>query len=263
MRYCGAQGVHRAYTARTHAVHREVNGWKFAGFWLIAITALMLTLLPAQSAVFAPPAGCDLTMTVQNRGCRVTQYYICDADPAGDQRSTTFDEEGPVSMTRIDAETRWMETRDLTNGIIDKLVPLAADHASFATLIETGRDNFDFWTLDDRGQRLRNIGEDVLTGETQVIDGVELELTEFRLRIFGSGGEQLFDARGQQFISREHGRFYGGIETWADWTGEVSDVDNSPVSFAMPGDPGFGSTTPLYDCSMQMVQAASRPVNDG
>lgn len=224
---------------------------------LVARGLLLAVLLPglAGAAGFTPPEGCRLTLTVQNRSCTVSQHFVCEADPAGDQHVTNFGSDGPSFHSHIDAETRWLELTDLRSGLRDVLAPEAADHASFSTLLREGRDDFDFWTVSSDGERLRHIGRDVLTGEAVEIDGQTLELTNFDLRTFSSEGELLIAASGQQFVSRAHGRFYGGIERSEDWTGTVTESNDSPISFAGPGDPGFGATTPLFGCEMQMVRA--------
>ena len=215
----------------------------------------MLTLpaLPAAAANFTPPSGCKLEITVQNRGCSVSQHYRCGSDAPGDQRVTYFTPEGPTFQSRIDRETRWMESTDLRSGLTDVLEEEAQDHASFSTLLETGRDDFDFWTRSNDGERLRHVGHDELTGETVQIDGVTLELTRFELTTYGESGQVLIRRHGQQFISRAQGRFYGGVETSEDWTGAVRQTNDSPVTFSFPGQPGFGSTKPEYDCDLQMV----------
>ncbi|WP_176804852.1 hypothetical protein [Paracoccus isoporae] len=218
-----------------------------------------LTLSPAQAQQFGPPDGCALEMTVQLRGCVVAQHYRCEADAPGDQHVTYYNREGASYHSVIDAETRWLESNDLRTGLSDVLIEESADHASLTTLLRTGRDDFDFWTLSNTGERLRNIGEDRLTGETAVIDGVRLELTEFELRTFSEDGQLLIDSAGQQFVSRDHGRFYGGLKRSEDWTGAVQETNDTPVAFATPGEAGFGSTEPLYDCDMQMVRSGPGP----
>lgn len=217
--------------------------------------ALALTgALPALAATpYTPPAGCELKMTIQNRGCTVSQHYICSADAPGDQHVSYFTNEGEVYTSRIDAETRWMESTNLVSGLTDVLEPNAKDHASFRKLLKRGEDDFDFWTRSSNGERLHHIGKDVLTGETVTIDHVPLEVTEFTLTTYAENGDVLIERRGQQFISREHGRFYGGVEHSRDWTGAVQDSNESPVTFAFPGEPGFGAMKPEYDCEMQMV----------
>ncbi|NHF73110.1 hypothetical protein G7044_08200 [Paracoccus sp. 12-3] len=213
----------------------------------------MLTFSQARAANFVPPSGCALKITVQNRGCTVGQHYVCTADAPGDQHVIYFDKEGPSYHSKIDAETRWLESSDLTTGLTDRLMAQAADPASFSTLLRTGRDDFDFWTESNNGEQLRHIGEDRLTGETVEIDGVKLELTQFQLKTFGADGQLLIESTGQQFINRDHGRFYGGVEHSEDWSGEIRNDDDSPVTFAFPGDAGFGATEPLFDCEMMMA----------
>lgn len=262
MTHRAATGVHSAYTECTQPVHRMVAPLAYAAgsgpdglIGLLAFAAVTLTFSPAFGQSFTAPEGCALDMTVQLRGCVVAQHYACEADTPGDQHVTYYDREGASYHSVIDAETRWLESNDMRTGLSDVLVEDSADHASFATLLRAGRDDFDFWTLSNSGERLRNIGEDRLTGETAVIDGVEMELTEFELQVFSEDGRLLIDSDGQQFVSRDHGRFYGGIKRSADWTGAVQETNDTPVAFAFSGEAGFGSTEPLYDCDMQMVRA--------
>ncbi|WP_303362090.1 hypothetical protein [Paracoccus sp. (in: a-proteobacteria)] len=218
----------------------------------------MLTFLPAlpghAAGQFTPPAGCRLEVTVQNRGCTVSQHFRCDADPEGYQRSAIFSQDGLTYLSVIDAETRWIESASPTVGMTDTLEDEAEAHASLSRLIETGRDDFDFWTVSNSGERLHHQGWDELTGETVIIDGVELEQTRFQLTTRFENGETMLTRSGQQFISRVMGRFYGGVETSTDWTGATVNSNDSPVTFAFPGKPGFGSITPQYDCDMLMTQ---------
>lgn len=207
------------------------------------------------AGLFAPPAGCTLEITIQNRSCTVSQHYRCQSDEPGDQRVMIFTPDGPAFESRIDRETRWMQSRNLLTGLADTLVPDADDHASFSTLLETGRDDFDFWTVSNTGERLHHVGHDLLTGEKVTINGVELEVTQFDLKTYNSTGDQLIHRQGSQFISRAHGRFYGGQERSTDWTGAAVEDNDSPVRFSFPGQPGFGDTTPQYDCDMQLVRA--------
>lgn len=235
--------------------------------------ALGLALLPLAAASatpgFVPPDGCRLDFTVQERSCTAVQHYRCDSDPPGDRRAAYFGEGGVLRyLSRIDRETRWVWSEDPQSGIADMLVDEARDHGSLTTLLATGRDDFDFWTLSNTGERLHHVGHDELTGETQVIDGVELEVTRFELTTSSDTGEVLIRRHGQQFVSRAQRRFYGGVEEGADWTGEVRQSDDTPVLFAFPGEAGFGSVEPQFGCGMLMtgigdgpgpVPAAARP----
>ncbi|WP_405403265.1 hypothetical protein [Paracoccus sp. Ld10] len=214
----------------------------------------MLAAGQAGAANFTPPAGCTLNVTVQNRNCTVSQYYTCSADPDGYQHSAHFGREGLYHLSTIDAETRWIESQSMGSGLIDRLVEEAEDHASFSELLSTGRDDFDFWTETDDGQRLHHQGADTLTGETVTIDGQTLERTQFRLTTRDAGGEVLITREGNQHVSRDFKRFYGGVETSSDWTGAETQTDDSPVLFTFPGEAGFGSTTPQFDCDQLLTQ---------
>lgn len=237
----------RASRPRTGHVPRAL-----AAAWVTA-TLLAMPPLPAGAANFTPPQGCKLEITVQNRSCTVSQHYRCSSDAPGDQWVTYFTREGATYQSRIDRETRWMESTDLRSGLTDLLQEGAKDNASFSALLKNGRDDFDFWTKANDGERLHHVGHDELTGEKVQIDGVALEVTRFQLTTFNEQGDELIRRQGQQFISRAQGRFYGGIESSDDWTGATEKTNDSPVTFAFPGQPGFGSTVPEYDCDLQMV----------
>ena len=55
-------------------------------------------------------------------------------------------------------------------------------------------------------------------------------------------------------ISRQMGRFFGGIETQSDWTGQRQETNDSPVTFAFPGEEGFGEAEPKFDCDQLLTQ---------
>ena len=57
-----------------------------------------------------------------------------------------------------------------------------------------------------------------------------------------------------KLVSRDFNRFFGGVETSSDWTGARTQTDDSPVLFIFPGEAGFGSTTPQFDCDQLMTQ---------
>lgn len=220
---------------------------------LAMTAALAASALPAQAANFTPPQGCKLEITVQNRSCTVSQHYRCSSDAPGDQWVVYFTREGASYQSRIDRETRWMESTDLRSGLTDLLQDGGKDDASFSTLLRTGRDDFDFWTEASNGELLHHVGHDELTGDKVEIDGVALDVTRFQLTTYNEQGDELIRRQGQQFISRAQGRFYGGVESSEDWTGAKENSNDSPVTFAFPGQPGFGSTVPEYDCDLQMV----------
>ena len=225
-----------------------------------AVFPLALCLLagPGLAASrYVPPAGCKLDMTIQNHSCTVTHQLRCDSDPAGDWRSVNFDRHGLVYEDHIDAEGRWLKSTD-AQGMTEALMPDAPNDASFSTLMDTGHDYFDFWTELGDGTKTRYTGSDNLTDEEVIIDGVKLLRTRFHLTARDPAGAVLFRLHGTQYVSRKFRRFFGGQEVFDDGTGSPERFDQSPARFDFPGEPGFGSTTPEYDCDMLMAQHSDR-----
>ena len=217
------------------------------------MTVLLALAAPASAQTFTPPEGCRLEMTVQLASCRVAQHYRCDFDPQGDQRVAYFTETGgPVHLSHIDAETRWLETRDPLSGLIETLAE-EPDAASLSVLLATGRDDYDFWIVTSDGLRLHHQGHDRLTGEVVRIDGIDLLATAFSVTTSTEDGTPVYTRKGGQFVSPDHGRFYGGREEWRDWSGATGTGDDSPRGFALPGDPGFGALVPVYGCDLQVA----------
>ncbi|MCV2873984.1 hypothetical protein OEZ71_16940 [Defluviimonas sp. WL0050] len=216
--------------------------------------ALIFTLPAHAGGKFAAPAGCEVYATVQMRECQVSQHYRCAHDAPGDQWATYLDGEGPYYSSRIDAETRWLESYDLYSGETDRLMS-EVDPASFTTLITTGRDDYDFTTESNSGNVVRYSGHDRLTGEKVVIDGVTLERTKFDLTARNAAGEVLWTRKGQQLIHRDWRIFFADRETFENTAGESSESVSTPVVFALPGEKGFLSADPQYDCNMTMTEA--------
>ncbi|MEZ5777171.1 MAG: hypothetical protein R3E44_02310 [Paracoccaceae bacterium] len=229
---------------------------------ILSLGALALTpALPAHAGgKFAPPKGCEVYVTVQMRSCQVSHHYRCAGSDDGDQWAAYLDGEGPFYVSRIDAETRWMESWDLITGETDKLLS-EADPASFTVLLNTGRDDYDFRTESSTGEIRRFAGFDELTGETVVIDGVPLEVTKFDLTAYSEDGTMIWRRTGNQFISREWRIFWSDKELFENAAGDKVDTLSTPVKFEQPGDKGFLAAEPVYDCEAMMTeaQAAARP----
>ncbi|MGL4280496.1 MAG: hypothetical protein ACRCS0_09025, partial [Albidovulum sp.] len=213
----------------------------------IILTASAFALLSAMPGLaaskFAAPKGCTVYQTVQMRNCQVSHHYRCEGDAAGDQWTVVLDANGPFYLSRIDAETRWVQSFDLTTGEEDRLGD-ETDPASFTTLLETGRDTYDFTTTSNSGEVRRYAGYDELTGETVVIDGVTLERTRFDLTASGADGTVLWQRSGQQLVHRDWRIFFADKEGFENSFGDKADVTDTPVTFAGPGDKGYLAARP-------------------
>lgn len=217
--------------------------------YIVAAVALFGATQSAVALNFTPPRGCTISLTVQMHQCQVANIYTCTGDAPGDQWISYADDIGVYYSSRIDYETRWMESIDHDSGEVTRLLPKASDHASFTTLLATGRDDYDFMTESSEGYVERFIGTDLLTGVTVLIDGIALERATFDLSSFDSEGNLLNRRTGNQFISRDLRMFFGDTELFENAAGERIESLQAPILFALPGEEGFGSATPLFDCN--------------
>lgn len=226
-----------------------------AGIVSTGAFALLCALPALAGGKFAAPAGCEVFATVQMRSCQVSQHYRCEGDAAGDQWAAYMDGEGPFYLSRIDSETRWLESFDLTIGERDRLTA-ETDPASFSTLLASGRDDYDFMTESSSGEVRRYTGYDELTGERVTIDGIVLERTRFDLTAWDTEGQMVWHRKGQQLVHRDWRLFWADTEDFENAFGDRQSVVDTPMQFALPGDKGFLATDPIYDCDELLTQAA-------
>ncbi len=198
---------------------------------------------------FVAPPGCTGFLTVQSRGCRVSNHYRCEADPPGDQWRADFDQDGVFFVSRTDAEAQWVESYDMNPTVKQTLNPNPADPASFSDLLAKGLDTFDFGLTEETGKATRVTGFDRLTGRTVTVDGVTLQETEFSFAEIDSAGTLLRSSKGNEYIDPELRLFFAGPSEWDNGDGVIP-VDGSPKQFILPGEPGFFSTLPIFDCDV-------------
>ncbi len=248
--------MHNMYTACTPDVHRPRGLRPTLMSAVLTFSAALAG--PAAAGTFTPPGGCEGWLTVQSRSCKVSNHYRCEADAAGDQWRVDFGLNGAFFRSRIDYETQWVESHE-SDGTIDMLEPGAADPASFSELLETGRDSYDFSTIRTTGVRENVRGYDELTGQSVVIDGVELRQTKYEAVVTDDNGQLLWQSRGNEFVHPEWRLFFSGrgqTDLGEGWLPR----DFTPVDFIFPGEENFMTTIPLYDCETVTASAPGRPV---
>ncbi len=210
--------------------------------------------------LFQVPEGCTAFLTVQSRSCLVSHNWSCDADPAGTHWRVTMDSDGPFYLSFTDAEFRWLRSWDLRGASNGTLVEPEEDPASLSELLETGSDSMVFSILQEgpTGASRRNYtGFDSLTGEELVIDGRVLQVTQFAYQYDTPDGPRMTE--GNQFVHEGWRMFFGGLETVTLPNGEKFEGNYSPMEFAEPGERGFLTTQPIYDCG-DMMSALDAPV---
>ncbi|MFL4469260.1 hypothetical protein ACERZ8_05005 [Tateyamaria armeniaca] len=219
---------------------------------MIFCTALLAVPAYAQdSDRFYPPEGCTPQLTVQSRGCSVSNIYTCAADQPGENWRIEFDVDGPIFLSKIDSETQWLESYDMFPMRRETLVQPAPDPASLTELLETGTDSYDFVQRSETGP-IRVVGYDRLTGDEVVIDGEPLLVTEFEARHETTSGT-ILEVSGNEYVSVRHRRFIAGTYSGTGANGAF-ESDGSPVDFIYPGEPGFFTKTPLYDCESSLAR---------
>ena len=217
---------------------------------LCAVLATAPALARTDGSRFYPPEGCTATLTIQSRGCRVDNIWTCEASPGHSWRME-FQADGPIFMSRIDYETQWIESYHLFPTRRRELVQPSDDPASLTELLDTGIDTYDFTMRTPTGP-VRIVGYDRLTGERVVIDDEPLLVTEFKARHETASGTVL-DIEGNEYVSVRHRRFIAGTYSGTGESGAFEE-DQTPVDFIYPGEPGFFTKTPLYDCDASLAR---------
>lgn len=198
------------------------------------------------------PDGCAAYVTVQYSSCLVAHHYTCEGDIEGDQWRIDIDAEGPIYMGRIDRESQWMESIDVVLGLRDLLDPNPKEPASFTELAQTGRDDFHFSTTSDAGETITYQGRDLLTGRTVVIDDVPLLETETFARATDADGNLLWESTGNEYINLDWRVFLSGNYVTRT-PQETSQSESRPIDFHLPGDDGFLTDTPKYNCNATIL----------
>ncbi|QQA42886.1 hypothetical protein [Pelagovum pacificum] len=207
---------------------------------------------PVAAQSWEPPPGCEGFLTVQQRGCMLSNHYTCEEDPDGDQWRVDFTEQGPVFASRINYETEWVESLGLVTRTRTVLGDDPEDPASLTTLLEEGIDTYDFTTVTNEEEVTHYAGADVLTGETVNIDGHELAVITYQTEV--EGPEGVSRQEGTNYVDIENRMFLPGTTAMRNEDGTMGpERDNTPMKIIEPGEPGFFASSPIYDCGVQDI----------
>jgi hypothetical protein len=211
---------------------------------LMILSALTLATPVAAQQTFAAPEGCTGTLTIQQKGCVLVNVWSCEADNPGDQWLALIGQGGLFSVQKVDSEFQWIEAYKVSGN--ESLQTPADDPASLTELLANQIDTWDFTIETEEGPQ-RNVGYDMLTGGTTVIDDVALLNTEYQGRTLDADGNEIEASSGRQYVSEDLRLFFFG-QSW-DAASPDQVIDMAPVEFIFPGEPGFFSDQPIYECN--------------
>lgn len=216
----------------------------------LAFAVTLGAALPATAQdAFPVPEGCEGVLTIQHRSCIAVNMWRCEADAPGEQWIGLFIPQGLFSVRKVDDEFQWLETRYAFPPRTEVMDQPADDPGSITDLVANGVDTFDFVTRSTNDTPPeRTIGFDMLTGEEELIDGEPLLPTAFEVEHSTPDGTVTSRSAGTQHVSERHRIFVLGLS----WDPETPDdiTDMSPVEFIYPGEPGFFSAAPKFDCGV-------------
>jgi hypothetical protein len=205
----------------------------------------------AQEDVFTAPAGCETKLTVQTKECQVEHYYIC-ADTGSDVTRVVFVEDGPSFISRVDGKAQWVSSMSLPDGSVTETVDIVTP-IDVGALYETGEHHFEFTERWPSGREVEAKGWDRIIQRNVMVDGEVLDRTVFEVTYTDAESGALIETyTGSEYVSEKHMRFFSGKGTVETPDGTRDSFDRSPKEFIYPGEPGFASTTPRYDCGVLM-----------
>ncbi|MFN3662802.1 hypothetical protein [Yoonia sp.] len=205
-------------------------------------------------STFSLPAGCTAYVTVQSQSCEVDHHFTCSGDTDGMKRRVSLDEQGLTYVGQIDEEAQWIASFHVLAGINETLAPDPADPASLTELFASNLDTWDFRTQSAEVGETRYVGQDSLTGRQVTIDGVTLDETDYHITAYDASGTEIWSSRGNEYVSRDWRMFLSGTSTITT-PGDTFTLDNAPVEFIFPGEPGFLSARPKHGCGLAISSA--------
>jgi hypothetical protein len=218
---------------------------------VVTAAAMIGPVAPTYAQSATPPEGCEAFLTVQFKGCLMSIYWRCPSAPEGTTWEASYDEDGPLSVSTFNKEFQWLDTYFFFDGSRERMRDTGPKPALLSELIATGKNEYEFSTFvssEDGNQSITYTGVDTLTGETTMVDGEKLLITEFAsVAVDADTGEQLHSTYGSQYVLEEENLFLLGTDTWTE-DGVTAKSDYSPLDILRPGDKGFGRTKPLYEC---------------
>ena len=210
------------------------------GFW-----PLLLPMPVLADPVMDVPQGCTGFLTIQLENCSVLNHWRCERDPSGRYSVTKIDSD----QTEIQQQVlEGLSLLEMTVVQHDQRITVdQIDLEEYHELLEKGADTYaSVLRYDDSGYHIALQGQNELTGKTVVIDGVDLLEVKSTSEFTHPSG-QITRKTVMQYIMPS-----GPL--WVPDRIMETGPDNviahlGPVDFVWPGQDGFMTRVPRFNCS--------------
>lgn len=219
--------------------------------------ALFLGLsAPVLAAVPEFPVGCEPFLTVQTLACEVDIYLRCETADGREVRVQNYGAEGLDSIEALDGDGSLKFSIDPAgqSGIVVRTGP--AEPLSRKAMLKDGVSRFvypvDFYYRGPDPEPAELTGEFRMTGQEVEIDGHVLKLLENRMTV------ALAPPRGP-IETIQVGYYSPEFDVVMEGSGSlrvgdaVQQVRNGPAAFFGPGESGFLSVAPMFNCEAESL----------
>ena len=210
-----------------------------------------MIVAPFMAVAETTPEGCEAVLTVQKHGCEVTHIYQCEQ---GIVKHINIDQDEFDWVSLFGPDYIELESKEEITGIGLVGMNAISDPRSLHTLLTTGRDTVAYRGEFDMPGLL--IGAADVSSQSRLMDEVleiggvtwqkALEEIVFQVRphLAMTGTQDIW-------IDAESGILFHGSSSH-ELAGKAEETDNTPVEVIYPGQPGFLSMSPIYDCGEMM-----------
>ena len=225
------------------------------------LAGLSAGVWPAFAAELDLPEGCVPYLTVQSVDCEVDIYMRCDKPSGQYIRIQNYAPHGLDTIEEATDDWSILFSVDVERktGLVVRQGPQTP--ISGAAMLSDGLTEFeypvDFYFDRPAPYAVQMTGIFRMTGETVVVDGHELMVLENRIRV------EIPPPLGP-LETIQAGYYSADLDAYMEGSGSlrlgqnVTPIEAGPARFALPGEPGWLSLKPLFNCPAE--DASWRPL---
>ncbi len=205
--------------------------------------------------------GCEGIYTVEKTNCIVEHFFRCSGVDGQYVRHEMIDGRHNTEFVELaDPEYNLIRSADL-RGFTDSTLVSSVRRFSLSDLLANGRSS-SVGVMSMRVLGAEQQGpfrmEAEMSGETKVIDGVQLRIGQATGTVGLRPPVGNMTSKGSLMIDAEDGVVLEG--TWTvEFGGMRREVGGEPLAIVHPGESGFLSNIPKYDCGKVSMDLAAPP----